>query len=245
MITKISNNQTVPLGELNLFILLSGTITIESDQKETIIKKQHFLLYDTRFEITSVSPYIDGFIISLPNIADDALREAFYELGENVEVNTPHKISDSEVQKELLNSMYKASSNTGLVNSYCHILITNLIEGIDNAKNDTSVYEQFCNLIDENIPNNYCAGEYAEMMDIPIRELIYEVRKNVDQTPCNVITGKVIAKAKDLIVNTTDSSKMIAYQLGFEDPYYFIKYFKKNVGHTPTQFRKMQLALTS
>lgn len=74
-------------------------------------------------------------------------------------------------------------------------------------------------------------------MGIPLRKLIQEVKKNENKTPCNFITQKVIEKAKYKLENTDDTSQMIAYQLGFEDPYYFIKYFKKNTELTPTQYR--------
>lgn len=241
MITKISNNQKSTQGELNLLLLFSGNITITTEGSEHTIRKQQFIIYGTPFEITTASPYLDGFMISLSGEIDDKLAQTYSMLQEKIGSYTPLRIKDPQAKKELLSSMYKAKNDESLLASYLHILLVTLTEGVDEHQQKSSVFEQFCNLIDENISNNYCAGEYAEMMDIPIRELIYQVRKEADQTPCNVITGRVITQAKDLLINSSDSSKVIAYQLGFEDPYYFIKYFKKNVGCTPTQFRKNQL----
>lgn len=80
------------------------------------------------------------------------------------------------------------------------------------------------------------------MMGISPKKLIREVKNHEQKTPCNFITSKVIEKAKHKLRHTEDTSQMIAYQLGFQDPYYFIKYFKKNTTLTPTQYRKQSSA---
>lgn len=45
--------------------------------------------------------------------------------------------------------------------------------------------------------------------------------------------------AKDLLVNTGLSMSEIASQVGYDDPNYFIRSFKKNVGMTPKNFRRI------
>ena len=42
----------------------------------------------------------------------------------------------------------------------------------------SSTIERFPELIDQNFGQNYCAGIYAKMTDIPLKKLIREVRKS-------------------------------------------------------------------
>jgi AraC family transcriptional regulator, transcriptional activator of pobA len=52
-----------------------------------------------------------------------------------------------------------------------------------------------------------------------------------------------VLEAKRILAHTTESVKEIGYDLGFEEPTNFIKYFKKHSKLTPTEFReKNQLA---
>lgn len=128
-------------------------------------------------------------------------------------------------------------NNLRLKESYLHILWIELLNDVRSSKKNLSTTELFSDLIEQNIKQNYCAGTYAEMLGIPLKKLIQEVKECENKTPCNFITEKVIQKAKYKLINSQDTSQMISYQLGFEDPFYFIKYFKKNTGLTPKQFR--------
>jgi YesN/AraC family two-component response regulator len=45
-------------------------------------------------------------------------------------------------------------------------------------------------------------------------------------------------EAKSLLANTNNSMKEIAFELYFEDPAYFGRFFKKHTGLTPLHFRE-------
>ena len=48
-----------------------------------------------------------------------------------------------------------------------------------------------------------------------------------------------IEKAKYLLLNTRERSHEIASELGFSDPAYFCKVFKKSTGLSPAEYRHM------
>ena len=48
----------------------------------------------------------------------------------------------------------------------------------------------------------------------------------------------VIKKAKELLKDTTMNNTQVAYELGFEYPNYFSKFFKKQVNLSPKEYRK-------
>lgn len=47
-----------------------------------------------------------------------------------------------------------------------------------------------------------------------------------------------IEKAQDLLRNTNDSIETIAEKVGYSDYYYFMKFFKKATGMSPSEYRK-------
>lgn len=57
-------------------------------------------------------------------------------------------------------------------------------------------------------------------------------------SPYDYIQRKRIDKSKVKLDLTSDSVQDIAFQVGFDDPYYFSKVFKKTVGMTPSEYRK-------
>jgi len=232
-IYRIENLQELHVGHFNLLVVLSGNLTLQVGEEEHHVYKRNFLVYNQAVRITTASPFLEGYTITIS-------KEWAEEMVQGGVMNPfhPYTMTETGHKRSLLTSLKQNSAKPSLSKSYVHILIDQLMEDampMDELENDQ--FRHFVSLIDENIENNFCAGEYAKMMDIPIKELIKTVRDAVDKTPCNVITERVVEKAKNKLAETNDSSKMIAYQLGFEDPYYFIKYFKKNTGLTPTQFR--------
>ena len=62
-----------------------------------------------------------------------------------------------------------------------------------------------------------------------------------DETGENFIeylTGVRMEKAKQLLLNKELSMKEICSMVGYADPNYFSRSFKKNVGVTPTEYRE-------
>jgi len=56
--------------------------------------------------------------------------------------------------------------------------------------------------------------------------------------PKEIINDRVLLEAKRLLVHTNLSIKVIGQDLGFDDPAYFVRYFKKNTEMTPLEFRE-------
>ena len=52
------------------------------------------------------------------------------------------------------------------------------------------------------------------------------------------LTSLRINKAKELIQNSSLSMKEICAEVGYADPNYFSRIFKKNVGATPTEYKE-------
>lgn len=64
-----------------------------------------------------------------------------------------------------------------------------------------------------------------------------------DEAGCNFVeyvTNLRIRKAKELLVGNDKSMKEICGAVGYSDPNYFSRIFKKNTGMTPTEFREKE-----
>ena len=64
------------------------------------------------------------------------------------------------------------------------------------------------------------------------------VKKQFGKTPSQMIQERSILEAKRLLLHSKMSCKEVAYALEFNDYSYFVKFFKKEIGISPTKFRK-------
>ncbi len=234
-IQKLENQSNYTSQDINILFVIAGDISVQSLQNSYKIPKKSFFFFENSFKVTSTSPFYEGYVLTLKN---DLVQDLLPSLSSLSNVCKPNSLVNIQLIRSLLFSLSsERKENTSLIRSYMNIIFEKIEESI-HQKNESSLFKKFINLIEENIENNYCAATYAEMLNIPLKKLITEVKKETNSTPCSVISQQVIKRAKELLTTTKKSSKTIAYQLGFREPYYFIKYFKRNVGVTPTQYRK-------
>lgn len=79
---------------------------------------------------------------------------------------------------------------------------------------------------------------YASQMNVSEKRLTNAITKTMGKSPKATIDERVMLEAKRLLIHTNSSIKEIGYDLGFEDPTYFIKYFRKHTGKTPIEFKE-------
>jgi len=96
----------------------------------------------------------------------------------------------------------------------------------------------FKDLLEVNYKNQKQVNYYAKQLIISEKRLNLATTKVLGKSPKELIDERVLLEAKRILAHTTESIKEIAYQLGFEEPTNFIKYFKKHSSITPTEFRE-------
>ena len=79
---------------------------------------------------------------------------------------------------------------------------------------------------------------YANELSMSLSSFSKKVKQQFGKTPTQLIQERVVLEAKKLLHLTNNSVKEIATQLNFDDEYYFSRYFKREVGIAPTQFRE-------
>jgi len=81
------------------------------------------------------------------------------------------------------------------------------------------------------------AEDAAEICGVSRPYFMNSFKKQFQITYNDFLVRRKIAYAKNLLLNTDRKSADIAEELGFEDPSYFVKVFKKVTGITPKKFR--------
>jgi AraC family transcriptional activator of pobA len=79
---------------------------------------------------------------------------------------------------------------------------------------------------------------YAAQIAVSEKRLGNATSKTMGKSPKTIIDERVMLEAKRLLIHTNLSIKEIGYDLGFEEPTNFIKYFRNHTNKTPIEFRE-------
>lgn len=102
----------------------------------------------------------------------------------------------------------------------------------------------------ERLLNTYFSGDKAMHEGLPsVKHFAEEcflspnyfgdlIKKETGKSPQEYIQAKIIDLAKETLASTDKTVNEIAYRLGFQYSQHFNRYFKRNVGKTPSQYRR-------
>lgn len=79
---------------------------------------------------------------------------------------------------------------------------------------------------------------YAKHLNITTKHLNRICRSVKHMSALQVVQEELVLKAKAHLYHFTTNISEIAYELGFDDPSYFTRLFKKHTGLTPNEYRK-------
>lgn len=93
-------------------------------------------------------------------------------------------------------------------------------------------------LLEKNIVRYKKPADYAAMLNLSAFQLNSITKSLLGKNCSQVIHEFIILEAKRLLLATTSQVNAIADELGFDDPAYFIRFFRKHTGLTPEALRK-------
>ena len=96
----------------------------------------------------------------------------------------------------------------------------------------------FKDLLENNFAEIKTVSGYAEKINVSEKRLNQATSKVLGKSPKELIDDRILLEAKRLLVHGNKSIKEIGFDLGFEEPTNFIKYFRKHIGKTPMEFRE-------
>jgi len=108
---------------------------------------------------------------------------------------------------------------------------------------DDEVFEHIQTLLDKNYLEYAYADLIAGEIGINQKKLNEIVRQRLGITACQLVEKKIVTKSIELLKQSRLTIKEIAWQLGYEDQYYFSRMFKKQIGLPPGRYRNLLKAM--
>ncbi|MEP6596089.1 MAG: helix-turn-helix domain-containing protein [Ginsengibacter sp.] len=99
------------------------------------------------------------------------------------------------------------------------------------------ILQKLKDAIEENFRIKHSASDYADMLYISPKALAKITKSYFNKTLSDLINQRIIIEAKRELYLTNKSVKEIAYELGYEDEYYFSRFFKVNADVSPQLYR--------
>lgn len=186
-------------------------------------------------------------IVFTPDYFDAALLGSlpFNSASPAIQLSRPAFGKVLQVVRLLREEFSQSATQSGpLIHALATSLLLLLAKGSAGAQTTTPAthagdhLQRFRQLVKEKYKSHLTVAEYAGIIGLTPKHLIELCKAQTGQTPLKIIREQVVSEAKRLFYHTRLSVKEVAYELGFDDPASFSKYFKLATGHAPALYRK-------
>ncbi|GAA4339170.1 4-hydroxyphenylacetate catabolism regulatory protein HpaA [Mucilaginibacter gynuensis] len=112
------------------------------------------------------------------------------------------------------------------------------LQDADNANSKQRfLIQNLKNAIEDNFRLKHSASDYADILNLTPVSLARITKSHFNKTPSDLITERIIIEAKRELYLTDKTIKEIAWELGYEDEYYFSRVFKGKTDISPQFYR--------
>lgn len=212
--------------------------------------------YQVHQLITNKSPKGYVFLFTEEFLKMNSINEDFIsniKLFKNINDNPPLSIDKEKADKlnffanQMCISFRKQNSMfIEIIGAYLKLFIIecNNICTLDRVNNtdyfeiSRSFVKDFKYLVEKNFKNYHKVQEYAKLLNINPNYLNEVIKTNTNFSAKDYIKDRIILEAKRLIVFSNKTAKEISYELGFNDPSHFSKFFKSKTNISIQDFRE-------
>lgn len=103
---------------------------------------------------------------------------------------------------------------------------------------ETRLFKDFSLLVEQNYKTLHSVTDYAKRLGLSPKSITKHFQKAGTTSPSEFIKNRILLEAKRLLIYTDKTVKEIAFELGFNDPAYFTRFFTKAISKSPLQFKK-------
>lgn len=132
-----------------------------------------------------------------------------------------------------------------LLHSYLHIFLLQSLRLFERsagnghlADGSHTLVNRLRTTIEERFTDVHSPSAYAEMLFVSQNHLNNTVKKVLGKTIGDLVHERIVLEAQRLLFHTDKSVKEIAFELNYDDPSYFTRFFRKHVGQAPHEFRE-------
>jgi len=108
----------------------------------------------------------------------------------------------------------------------------------NNSLQDVIYVNDFALILHNQFNVCHSVSDYALQLKVTPKNLLRKFKKVGIDNPSFIIKNRILIESKLLLVYTDKTVSEICFKLGFSDPAYFSRFFKRNTGMTTRMFRK-------
>jgi AraC-like DNA-binding protein len=97
--------------------------------------------------------------------------------------------------------------------------------------------ERYRRLVDRDHARRHRVADYASELGVSPGHLNELCRGTLRRSASRVVRERLTLEAKRLLAHSDLSAAQVAFSLGFDDPAYFARFFRREAGRAPTEFR--------
>lgn len=106
------------------------------------------------------------------------------------------------------------------------------------AQGRHELFQRFRALVEDHVLDHWPVVRYARALGITERRLDLMCRAVAGRSAFDLAQERLLVEAQRRLVYIEAPAASLAYELGFSDPAYFNRFFKKRTGLTPAAFRR-------
>jgi AraC family transcriptional regulator, transcriptional activator of pobA len=120
-------------------------------------------------------------------------------------------------------------------NGHCSLFPGSNLQSIEVSK---TLVRNFKELVEKQFTKVHQVKYYAETLNISPNYLNEVIKSALNIPAKDFIQNRLVLEAKRMVVFTNKSGKEIGFDLGFDDPSHFSKFFKTNTGQSLQDFKE-------
>jgi AraC family transcriptional regulator, transcriptional activator of pobA len=102
----------------------------------------------------------------------------------------------------------------------------------------SALFDRFLALVEAQHLQHWPAARYAERLGLSLERLNRLTRRHSGRAALDLVHERLAREACRRLAYVAAPVSSLAYELGFEDPAYFCRFFKRRMGCTPRQYRQ-------
>jgi AraC family transcriptional regulator, transcriptional activator of pobA len=153
----------------------------------------------------------------------DAVIEAL-----RAEVARPHDAQSAELERELVSVILL------WIERWYDAAHSELREADES---DVRLLQRFVSLLESDYARHHDAAHYADALAVPPAALSRALTRATGSSTKGLVTDRVMVEAARLLRFSDLTAGQIAHRVGFSDPLYFSRAFKRHHGESPTAYR--------
>lgn len=166
-------------------------------------------------------------IVEFPEQEQKSLHDRFDQLNELL--SNPSLLMEERVVNGLRDLLLHAAENK----------IANKLaaEGRENIPTPiSSLVLDFQRLVEESYDQRQPVSYYADALHVTNATLNRHVKSELGQSVTEVVNERLAVAAREALRDGKKSIKVVAHELGFDDPLYFSRFFRKHFGLPPSNY---------